>query len=405
MIERMLQRDLLVKVAAVILALLMWVTAINDKNPLESKPFTLEIKVEVAPGRVVTSQDPARVQVTFEGRTSSFSQIRPDELKVTVDVTKYGATSVIVPISFVSPYAGVQVTNISPKQVVVGLDDRASKEVGVTVVTRGMPNEDYEADKPLLTVPTALVVGAKRKVDQVQVAVGEIDITGAVAPVASKVSLMPRDPAGNEVAGVEIQPAEVDVTVPMKQRPPAKTVGIRVDTTGAPKMGYKIARTTVSPEVVEIRGEPSVTRQIDALYTRQIDVSDRDATFSYSANLVIPSGVTAKTTRVTVSVEIAEDIVDKTFTKVPVQVENLPVGYSFLITPAEVDVVLHGRSDVLAQVKAPDVQVYINAEVVETGGSRQIIRQLTVVPRGLPQDVSIKVDIKPAFVTLTLTRR
>jgi YbbR domain-containing protein len=405
MIEKILQRDMLVKVAAFVLALLMWVTALNDKNPLGSKTFTVELKFEAAAGRVITSTDVARAQVTFEGRETGLSQIKPDELKILVDVSKYSASSVTVPIIFASPYPGLEVTNVSPRQVTVGLDDSARKEVGVAVATRGVPNEDYDAEKPVAGVSAVVVTGPKKKVDQVQVAFGEVEVTGAVGAVLAKVPLSAKDPAGNDVSGVEIQPAEVDVNVPMKQKPPAKTVAVRADTTGTPKAGYRISRTTVSPEVVEIRGEASVTRQIDALFTKPVDVSDRDATFSYSANLVIPSGVTAKVTRVSVSVEIEEDIVEKTFTKVPVQAEGLPVGYIFDIEPPTVDVVLKGRTDILAGIKASDVQVYINAEAVETGGARQISRQLTVVPRGPLQDVSIEINIKPSFVTLTLTRR
>ncbi len=404
MIERILQRDLLVKVAAVVLALLMWVNAIDVKNPLQRKPFDFELKVEAASGRVIMSADAVRVQITFEGRSSSFSQVKPDELKIPVDVTKYSANSVTVPIAFTSPYAGLKVVNISPRQVTVGLDDKASKEVGVTLATRGSPNEDYEADKPVAGVNTVTVAGAKKKVDLVQVAFGEVDVTGAVGPVSSKVALIARDPSGNDVTGVEIRPAEVDVNVPMKQRPPARTVAVRAETSGTPKVGYKVVRTTVSPESVEIRGEDSVTRQIGALYTKPVDVSGRDATFSYSGNLVVPSGVTAKVTRVTVTVEIGEDIVEKTFAKVPVQAEGLPVEYIFDIDPSTVDVVLKGRSDILAGIKASDLQPYINAEAVETGGARQVSRQLPVALRGT-FDASIKINISPSFVTLTLTKR
>lgn len=405
MIERMLQKDVLVKVTAVALALLVWHTAVSEKNPLGRLPVSVEIEVQAAPSRIVTSQDPPTAQVTFEGRDSNLAQVKPEELKITVDATECATSSITIPIGFVSPYPGVKVVNVNPKQVIVGMDDLVTKEVGVAVATRGTPNEEYEAEKPVPTVPTVIVSGPKKKVDQVQIASGEVDITGAVGAVTSTVSLVPKDPSGDEVPDVEVEPGEVDVTVPMKRRPPAKTVPVRADIRGTPKTGYRVARTVVNPQVLEIRGETSVTRQIEALQTREVDVSGRDATFSASVSLVLPAGIEARVVRATVTVEIEEDIIEKTFSNIPVQVENPPVGYSFDISPTDVDIVLTGRSDILATIKASDLQAYINAEAVDVGESRQVIRELTVVPRGVPQDANIKVDIKPAFATLTLTKR
>ena len=405
MIERLMHRDLLVKIAAVFLAVSMWVYASGLKNPLKTLSVDVEVRVQAAQGRVVVSQDPVRTQVTFEGRENSLAQIKPDQLKITVDASKVTGSSATLPMSFTPPYGGVKVTNIAPRQVTVAFDDLASKEVGVLVSTRGSPNDDYQAESPVPATSTVTVSGPKRRVDQVQVVSGEVDITGAVSSVSAKVPLVAKDPIGNDVAGVTVEPAEVDVVVPMTKRPPAKTVPVRPDVAGIPKPGYKITGVTVSPETVEIRGDTAVTRQVDALYTRQVDVTDRESTFSYSVSLIIPSGITSKVARATVTVHIEEDIVERTFSEVPVQVENLPAGYSWDIKPAQVDVVLTGRSDILARVKASDVQAYIDAAVIQVGGSRSVTRELPVVPRGLPEDVSIKVDIRPQFVQLTLTRR
>ena len=405
MIERLLHRDLLVKIAAVFLAVSMWVYASGEKNPVKTTSVDVEVRVQAAPGRVVVSQDPVRVQVTFEGRESRLSQVKSDQLKIVVDAAKVTASSATLPVSFASPYGGVQVINVAPKQVTVVFDDLASKEVGVSVGTRGSPNDDYQAENPVPAVSSATVSGPKRKVDQVQIVSGEVDITGAVSSVSSKVPLVAKDPSGNEVLGVSVEPPEVDVVVPMTKRPPAKTVPIKPDVAGTPKQGYKITGVVVSPETVEIRGDTALTRQVDALYTRQVDVTNREATFSSSVSLIIPSGITSKVVRANVTVQIEEDIVERTFSEVPVQVENLPAGYSWDIKPAQVDVVITGRSDILARVKPSDVQAYIDAAAIQVGGSRSVSRALLVVPRGLPEDVSIKVDIRPQYVDLTLTKR
>lgn len=403
MIERILRKDLIAKVTAVILALIMWVNAVEIKNPPKAVSESLAIITEAPAGKVITSLNPTSVSVTFEGRARALTQVKASELTIPVDIPKSGASSVTIPIVFKSPYPGVEVIDIVPKNVVIGLDDWVTKEVGIKLATMGQPNEEFLAEKPVANVGTVSVSGAKRKVDQVWVVSGEVDVTGAVAKVSSKVSLSARDPAGNEIEGVEIEPPDLEVTVPMTARPPAKTVPIRAETTGTIKEGYKIGRTTVSPEAVEIRGEISITRDIDALYTKPVDISGREATFNYSTTLDVPSGVTAKTTRVTVSVEILEDIVEKSFNGVVVQLENLPAGYHFGLEPPVVDIALTGRSDVIGRIEASDLQAFIDADLIVDPKEQKIEKKLPVDLRGVPEGVTA--DTRPGLVKLILTRR
>jgi len=408
MIEKMLQRDLLVKVTAVVLALLMWVQVIGEKNPLETRTvnLALDLNAQALPGKWVKYTGQAKVAVTLEGRARTLAQINPDKIKVPVDLSKAGVGQpVTVPVVFTSPAPGVRVVDVTPKTITVDIDVEDKKEVSVSVSVRGVPNEDFEAETPVLPAATVMVSGPKKKLDQVQTATGEVDVTGAVAAVTTKVSLVAKDAAGNEVGDITVAPLDLQVTVPMKSRPPRKTVPVRVETSGAPKTGYRAGKTAVTPDSVKIRGELQITRQIDALYTAPVDLTDRDASFSYAVDLVVPSGVSAEVTRVTVNVEVVEDIVERVFSKVPVLLESPPVGYSFVLQPAEVDIVLTGRSDILAQIKADQIEAFIDASSIPLSALKDkttYSAKLIVMPRGV-QDLSV--EIKPAQVTLTLTKR
>ena len=413
MIEKIFQKDLFVKVAAVILALFMWTQAASDKNPLEPRVVNVEVKIENPPGKIATMIGQSRVAVTLEGRARTLAQITPEKLAALtaeVDLSKASVGRVnVLPVSFISPFSGVWVKDVTPKTVTVELNALDDKQVAVSVTSRGTPNKEFEADRLVVSVPTVRVSGPKNKLDQVQMVVGEIDVTGAVGTVTATVPLVPEDAAGKEVSDIAVEPAEVQVTVPMKARLPAKTVNVQVDTTGAPKAGYRVAKATASIQAVEIRGEAQTTRSIDVLRTNPVNIAGREASFSVTASLIIPSGVTAQTTKVTVNVEIVEDIVDKTFSRVPVMLESPPAGYTFDLDPRVVDIVLRGRSDVLAQISQSDVQPYINASGVDVSGpgdGRSFTASLWVLPRGLDKFPNIGVqDIIPTKVTLTLTKR
>ena len=404
MIEKMLQKDLLVKVAAVILALLIWATVIGIENPVVSKQFSVDLKIEAPEGKILETPNTMRVAITLEGRTHSLEQIKTEDIKVSLDISKAPAGMSTFPIEYVSPYAGVGLLDINPSMVSITLAARESKEVGIAVTVRGTPNKEFTAEKPTYTATTARVIGPKGNVERVQIVAGEIDVTGAVASTTARVTLVPKDSSGNEIAQIQVDPPEIEVTVPMKPKQPAKMVAVKVETTGTPKNGYKLAGVTVSPEYVEIRGSASVTSKIDAIYTR-VDVVGREAGFSSAVNLVVPSGVTMETNRVTVNVDIQPDIVTKTFSNVYVQVIDLPIGYTFNIDPAEIMVELSGRSDILAQVKAADVQAFIDAGGIspsEVRGRGDF--PLPVYPGDLPAGISI-LEMSPSRVILTLTKR
>lgn len=408
MIERILKKDLLVKIAAVVLALLVWAWVYSMANPVSSKQFTVDLKIEAPDGMILTQPKPTtptRVVITLEGRTHGLAQIKAEDIKVPIDTSKSPAGQSTISIEYASPFAGVSVLDINPEMITINLEPLDNKVVGIDVDVRGTPNNEFSADKPTYAATTAKVTGPKSNVERVQIVAGEIDVTGAVAFTTARVTLVPKDSSGNEIAQIQVEPSEIEVTVPMKQKQPAKMVAVKVVTTGTPKTGYKLAGTSVSPDYIVIRGNPSVTGKIDTLDTRQVDVSGHEAGFTSEINLVVPSGVTIETNRVTAHVDIQPDIVSKTFSKVYVQPIDLPVGYTFKIDPTEIDVVLSGRSDILAQVKATDVQAFIDASGIspsEAGGKGDF--PLPVYLGDLPAGIKIE-NITFSRVTLTLTKR
>ena len=140
--------------------------------------------------------------------------------------------------------------------------------------------------------------------------------------------------------------------------------------------------------------------------TEKIDVTDRTQTFTYPANLVIPQGVTSETVRVNVTVEIEEDIVQKTFAGVFVQIHSLPVGYAFELNPTTVDITIEGRRDVIEEIErtveenSDYLEAFIDASWIKEPGSHKMV----VNVRGLPGTVRLD-SIVPSHVILELRER
>jgi len=396
MIEKVLAKDALSRAFAVVLALVVWVQVINDKNPLERKVFTFDVEVaNLSSDKVLMSVSPAKVSVTLEGRATTLSRLEHERVKTVADLSKAGTGQTIVPLSFEVPY-GVRVVELEPKAVVVDLDLKSSSTVPVNVEARGEPNEDFQKGTPLVSPQTIEVRGPSRLVNRVQWATGAVDVTGATQQVVASVDLTPKDSQGNEVKGVTLDPQKVEVTVPLTALPPAKLLPVHPRITGSPKPGYRVARVTSTPAQVKVRASEAILRNLTSLSTEPVDVSGKDSTFTWLSTLEIPSGVTAPTSQVTVRVEIAEDIVQRTFS-VPVQISSYPSRLKWDIQPSTVDVILSGRSDVLSQIQESDVEAYIDAEGKSEGEYEM------VVAVKVPYEVQI--DVRPPKVRLTLTKR
>ncbi len=86
------------------------------------------------------------------------------------------------------------------------------------------------------------------------------------------------------------------------------------------------------------------------------------------------------------------------------QLESPPVGYAWEIDPAIVNVNITGRSDILDKIAKDDITVYIDAYGRTEGTADLVVAYRIKAPEGTDPDM-LQVDIKPARVKLTLTKR
>lgn len=399
MIDRILSKDILIKVAAVVLALAVWSRVYIDTNPVEVRVLNFELVVTAPEGKTLMNVVPPRVAVTLEGLQRSLNRLNQSEIEIRPDLSLLPDGVSVIPIEYESPDSGISVKDINPKELTVDLDTLSSKNVQVGVVARGTPNDEYEEGQPQVGDASVNVTGAKRLVDKVQYASAEIDISGARSAVSATVTLSPKDAQGEDVAGVQLDPATVAVTVPLTKRPPSKAVPVKYSVTGTPKHGYQVGKVTVTPSAVRFRAISGVADEIDSItLSRAIDVSGRDASFTQNVTLQIPPNVIYEDAmQVSVRVEIVEDVVQKVFT-IPVQPRNVGVQLRWDISPVTVKVVLSGRSDVMAGISESSIEAYVDAEGLSEGSHNP------VVAATFPSNMQL-VEVTPSHVELDLKKR
>lgn len=404
MIKAAMSKDLTAKIIAIILAVVVWAQVFNDKNPIERRTFVLDVvPAMVQDGMMIVSTKPDKVTVTLEGRARTLDELDAGELKVEVDLSSVEPGSFSATPHVDVPY-GIKVVEMNPATVAFELDVMSSAEVGVVVEVQGSPGEDYEKGMPMPSVNTVTVRGAKRFVEKVDHVYAVVDITGATSEVNATAKLVAVDAAGNELSGIQIEPSEIEVLVPLQKLPPAKLVPVQVVVSGTPKDGYTIGPIVSNPQQVKIRGDKSIIDTINWIGTKPVDVSGKDSAFQTTVSLSLPTGVSCQTQQVVVKVDIIEEIETRTLEDVIVQLESPPVGYTWSIEPATVSVVLTGRSDLVRKIQSDNVTVYIDAQGRGEGTHDLVVAYKIDAPQGVSAD-SLQVDIKPPKVKLTLTKR
>ncbi|MGI6620798.1 MAG: YbbR-like domain-containing protein [Bacillota bacterium] len=404
MIRKMLTDDYTAKIISVILALIVWVQVFNDKNPLERRVLAVDVVPENVPQEIlIVSSDPPKVNVVLEGRARTLDEIDEERLKAVADLSEAQEGTFSAELSVDAPY-GVKIVEISPQTAGFHVDVMSSANVDVAIETLGTPHEDFERGDPIPSAGTVRVTGPKRLVERVKYVQGSVDVSGAREAITQLVKLSARDSAGNEVPGVSLEPNQVHVTVPLNSLPPSKIVPVQAVVAGTPKTGFAVGPVSASPAQVKIRAPEPVLRNIGHISTKPIDVTGKDSTFLHQATLDLPQGVTVQDGRVLITVEIVEDITTETYEGVIVQLESPPVGYAWEIDPAIVNVNITGRSDILDKIAKDDITVYIDAYGRTEGTADLVVAYRIKAPEGTDPDM-LQVDIKPARVKLTLTKR
>jgi YbbR domain-containing protein len=167
---------------------------------------------------------------------------------------------------------------------------------------------------------------------------------------------------------------------------------VRADLAGSPALGFTVAGSTVSPEVVDVTGPARLIDDLKHVSTESVDL--RGAEDSFQRNVLlerIDPGVTFVPDVVQVRVTIEESLAAREFPKVPITV---PPGVT-QITPAAVDVTVRGPQRLLHNLTLTPEAVQVDVSGLQPG--THMVPVQVAVPDGLkvvsqtPERVRVKI--------------
>jgi len=401
---RGLAQDLPLKLVALSVALLLWVTVAQAAVREDTVDFAGRIAVErpeIPDGFVLRGQL-GDVAVRLRGTPAALSRVSSEDIRATIEPSIIAAArgeQQDAPVRVTVAREGVQVVVADPATVPVRLERIISRRLAVQPRFANEPPSGFVPGEAAVGPAEVTVTGPESAVALVTGVFATVRFGDVGLDLTQTVQALAVDKAGAPVEGVQAEPAAIQVRVPLLPTSTTRTVPVLFELRGAVASGYWVSRVTTDPVAVTIRGEPGVLGRLERLETVAVDVTGLAASRSVRVPLVLPAGVAPlEPTEATVTVTVVALTGTRPFPLVAVQAVGLAATQAASIEPRTIDVLVSGQVPTLATLTAEQV----SASVDVTGRAAGTY-ELDVAVR-VPQGATIQ-GVQPTRVRVTITNR
>jgi YbbR domain-containing protein len=393
-------------ISAIILAIVVWVLAVTNTDPVEKRSYGRVVPIELfglSPALVITSEVPEQITLTLSAPVSTWELelTSSNAVRAIADLSGLTAGNHSVPINLQIDAQPVKVESYSPDVIEIEIEEIYSESFNIDLIQPSSPAIGYEAGNPTLSKETATVNGPASLVDQVVGIQAVLDISQAKENINTDLVLKAIDENDLIVSGISISPEEVNVRMDITQRGGYRTVPIKVITIGKPENGYSLNGISLNPLVVTVFStDPELVDNLPGfIETQPLNLSDASEDMVVSLPLNLPSGMTVVgESTIKVSVSIAPIQGSITLTNLPIETYGLDPELSAILSPDRVDIILSGPLPTLDELIPGNILIFIDLTDFEEGTyqlepSFEINIQSVLVQSLLP--ATIEVEISP----------
>jgi len=299
----MVQHNLPIKIAALIVAVVLWLYVMNDQNPAIDGSYQVPVTIENAPEGYQLGSDTDKVTIRVRGPRSLFVSADASDFHARVNLADFVEGERAYTVETSIPY-GFELVNISPDKIMINLDRMVEKTLKASLTISGTPATGYTVDKVIPEDEAVKVQGPRSLVDQVVHVAGHINLSGQSRDDVAQVTLVALNTDGREVAGVTLVPSSTAVTVKLARGLTRKVVEVQPHPRSDLAPNLKLEGVTVTPARIEIAGTEDVISKISVIGTEEFSLADVRATEKREVRLQLPEGVTVTNPHVTVEIKV-----------------------------------------------------------------------------------------------------
>ncbi|MGN1345955.1 MAG: YbbR-like domain-containing protein [Eubacteriales bacterium] len=363
--------DLIVKILCVFAAFCLWIYVMQVESPEYEQTFSHIVVDLVNTEQLVSEKGLAiyngygtMIDVTLSGKKSVVSKLTEKDIVATADASaiQEGGSRYDCRIRIDVP-AGCKLVGMSQETISVYLDEASQIAVDLSEIRENtsLPANCYTGVVEF-PVDKVTVTGPANVLKNIDKAVVALDLTGVTGTVTLTRRVVLLDTAGEvcESPYIEYYPREVDVTVPVYKRA-IVPVDVRF------RYGYLNENNTVvtvSPQTVEVIGDPSVIDAGDLLAPIVLDekLDFQGGVYDKTVLLDVADGVTARTTEVQVNVTVNDSMKTRQLTVPGQNIEDTggKEGVHYTWDKSPVSVTICGSLENIARIMPEDITLRLD---------------------------------------------
>ncbi len=391
---------------ALILAIIVWVSAVSSADPNEEREYSAPIPITVLgldPDLVVTGQYDDEVKVSIRAPRSVQERLaaNPDAIHAYINLSGLKAGEHTLEPQIAIDLSPTRLTLVSPSEITLKLENILSKEVPVEIRETGALPIGYTAGTPVLSQDSALVIGPESQVLKVEQVVASVDLSNIITSISRQVELKALDARGVIVTGINLNPTQVNVEIPITQLGGYRNVFVKIVTTGQIAQGFYLTGIMADPPNITIYStDPELAANMPAfIETTPLNLNGAFESFEKDVSLNLPEGiVVVGDQQVTIKVNISAIQSSILLTGIQVEISNLGQGLKAALSPDRVDIYVSGPLYLLDKLNAADIIVTLDL-ANKTPGTYQLIPTVTLA------DTAINLDsILPASIEVVISR-
>ncbi len=362
-------------VLAFILALSVWIVAVTNADPTETRelgPIPIEY-TGLRQGLLRVGEPPPVVgTITVRAPLSVWEQLGSQNVGLAVHLEGLEEGTHELPVETSLEVQPAQVSQWNPGTISLTLERAATASLGIDVIAVGEPQLGFRTTSIAALPEKAVILGPLSKVDQVVSIVATVNVLERREEFEVEVQLTAVDGGGNVVDSVELEPNTTTVSVVIEPRERFRLVSVVPNLEGEEQLadaGYRLTDVSVTPEVITVfSSDPTALQGLPGfVVTSPLDLSGATNDLERRLSLDLPEGVSPVEDQ-GVLVKVSISPVEGTITVSRlVEFRGLTDGLYAKLSPEAVEIILNGPLPTLNSLQLEDVRVIVDLLDLEVG--------------------------------------
>lgn len=389
--------EIINRVAAIVLAIVLWVYVISVVNPpttvtVRQVPVTLLNQEYLDDSKLAIAGDGKyTVDVDLSGKRKDLI-LGPSDLSATADLSGLTPGQNYITVRVTSP-SNTTVESIRTEKIQVYVDNLVSVAKPVVLDVANVPS-DTEFTVLDLSQEQILVSGAKSLVDMVDHLTVHVDAGGLSVDEATEqqYALTPMDVEGNVVKAVKLESPFVSMSSTLYT---VKSVPLYTRVDGAPGYGLELLSSSI-PSTVSIKGTLLDLAKVNYVDAQPLDITDITTNTELPVVPILPDGISLASNNgdMTASFTLSDQAsMQMEADSDSIVLEYLPEGFTAAAEgePFTMQVTVKGPVETIANLTADMFSYYVDLSAIEEAGEYDL-----PIVSGTTVGDALEVVIEPA---------